>query len=182
VLLLLAIENQRQFSTDRVEIPRPCYYDCDDSVFDVLIMATLTERDRKKRRRDAQGGDRPPKRSKTASVHSVPPPSIEYTVLRRIYHDVFTLREYLRSRFTSKSWRRIISRLGGQDSELDQLLDTVLIGTLANGEANPPKEGIVGKDEQIKVFSRQLAVCPARAAFEPSSYVRMLTFLLVKAM
>lgn len=134
-----------------------------------------------KRKRGAQGGDRPPKRSKETLSQSAPAtiPDVDQPVLQRLYPEVFTLRHYVLSRLpgSSKNRRRKISQLGqpnseGVDGELAQLLDSTLIGVSPKAASATRDEIHKAREKDVLTFSQQIQDCATGSTFTPGYFLQ----------
>ncbi|KAI1518837.1 telomerase reverse transcriptase [Pyrenophora tritici-repentis] len=132
------------------------------------------------------------KRSDHASVGSrklpkhasATPPSATHPVLQRLYPQVLTLRCYLLSRLpkSSKSRHRKISQLGRAstaqdptpihplDTDLADLLDSALVGSLAGAE--PEKQAQVNqeRDQDIDAFTQQRSQGTPGGTYKPGHH------------
>jgi telomerase reverse transcriptase len=140
-----------------------------------------------KRKRSSHGGGGTRKKARHAVDQSVnATPSATHPVLQRLYPQVFTLRHYLLSRLPSSSTtrRRRISQLGHTnatqdtkptpdlDSDVAQLLDSVLVGTLVDPGADKPAHVDEQRDQDIEAFTQQKSQCTPGGTFKPGYFMQ----------
>ncbi|RMZ73943.1 telomerase reverse transcriptase [Pyrenophora seminiperda CCB06] len=124
-----------------------------------------------KRRRSTHtgGGSRKKPRHASNQSPSATPPSATHPVLQRLYPQVLTLRHYLLSRLSgsSKNRHRRIAQLGhaatpqgpipthALDPDLADLLDSVLVGSLASAEPDKQAQADQERNQDINAFTQQ---------------------------
>ena len=141
-----------------------------------------------KRKRSSHGGGATRKKARHAVDQSsnATPSSATHPVLQRLYPQVFYLRHYLLSRLPSSSTtrRRRISQLGHKtatqdtnpthdlDSDVAQLLDSVLVGTLVDPGADKQAHIDEERDQDIEAFTQQRSQCTPSGTFKPGYFMQ----------
>jgi hypothetical protein len=141
-----------------------------------------------KRRHSAHavGGIRKKARRAVDQSSNPTPTCATHPVLRRLYPEVLTLRQYLLSRLssTSKNRHRRISQLGratpaqgaspdGPDVAVVQLLDSALVCTSAvHAETNSYAQFTHEREKDIKAFTQQRSQGTPGGTFNPGYYMQ----------
>lgn len=126
------------------------------------------------------GSRKKPKHASDQSL-SATPPSTTHPVLQRLYPQVLTLRHHLLSRLpaSSKSRHRKISQLGhaatpqdpnpthALDTDLAELLDSALVGSLASAEPDTQAQLNQERDQDIETFTQQRSQGTPGDTFKP---------------
>jgi telomerase reverse transcriptase len=141
-----------------------------------------------KRKRSSHGGGGTRKKARQSVDQSAnaTPSAATHPVLQRLYPQVLTLRHYLLSRLPSASTtrRRRISQLGHApaaqgtspthdlDTDVAQLLDSALVGTLVNPGVDKPALVDEERDQDVEAFTQQRSQCTPDGTFKPGYFMQ----------
>lgn len=136
-----------------------------------------------KRKHGAPTGGRPCKKARRTVDQSAPatPSAVEHPVLRRLYPQVLTLRQYLLVQLprSSKNRRRKLDQIGRPtaahnatsplevDVEVGRLLDSALVTTLAASDGGLLEHETKQREQEIQSFTQQRSPGTAGGTFKP---------------